>query len=337
MLRFVDGCDHYPQAGLLEKWTNAVNATVQAGAGRFGGNAIKILEASAGGTLVKTLDAHNVWIVGFAVYFTGLPTSSAVIVKFLDQGQVQLDLRLYADGTMALTRNGAALAGGRSAVAVGLATWHHVEVKVKFADTSVGNTCKVVLDGVEILNVTAAEDTKETGNTTANAIGFAGAAPNALFDDFVICDDAGAQCNDVLGDTRIHTLYPNGAGDSTQFGVVGAANNWSAAANNPSLGDTQYVYSATAGQVDLYDLTNPGLGADALGIQVVTRCRKDDAGARTLAATYSSGGTPVVGSTFSPTTTWRYYTAIATLEPNSLLPFTGSDIDALQAGLKVVS
>lgn len=336
MLRFIDGADHFDTAKITTKWTNALNATVLPSSGRFGGGAIRVNDVS-NGLLLKTLDNQATWIVGFAFYTGSFPSTNTIILKVLDAGVVQVDVRLNADGTLSVTRNGTALAGGTSTVALNTNTWHYVEFKVTIAASIGANTCQIRVDNEVVVNVTTGQNTQNTANATANAISLHGSVSNATFDDIYICDASGGVCNDFVGDSRIVTLLPNGAGDSTQWTVVNAGNNWSAQANNPSLGDGQYVYSATPGQVDLYNLQDPTLSGPIKGIQASVYSRKDDAGTRTIATAIKTGGVSFFGTTRSLSTSYLYYSTIYELNPDTVLAWTGANLIALQAGIKLIA
>lgn len=336
MLRFIDSVDHYDTAKLTTKWNNAINATVLVGSGRFGGNAVRVNDAT-NGLLLKTLDAQPTWIVGFALYTGSFPSTNTVLLKILDSGSVQVDVRLNSDGTLSITRNGAPLTGGTSTFALSTNTWHYIEFKVTIANAILVSTCQLKVDNALVADVAAGQDTQDTANATANAISLHGSVPNATFDDIYICDGAGGVCTDFIGDSRIIALLPNAAGDLTQWTVVNAGNNWSAQANNPSLNDGQYVFSATPGQVDLYNLQDPTLLGPIKGIQASVYSRKDDAGTRQIATEIKTGGAQFSGTTRNLTTSYVYYSTIYELNPFTVLAWTPADLIALQSGIKLIA
>jgi len=337
MLRFIDSFDHYATADITKKWNAAPTATINSGGGRYGGNAIRVNDVSTG-YLRKTLDAQATWIVGFAIMPTAFPTTNTAIFQLLDQGSTQVELRVYSDGTMALTRNGASLSGGLSTLALRIGAWYFIEVKVTIAAAVLANEVQVQVNGELVIDVTAGQQTKQTANASANSIQLAGLVPNTSFDDVYICDGTGLVNTDFLGDCRIYTMLPNGAGDQTDFGVVGSANNWSAVDDETPDDDATYVYSQTAAQRDLYNLQNLSIsGATIYGVQTVLDCRKDDAGARTVAATIKTGGTIYDGSAFSPGTTYQFYTETREVNPFTAVAWTDTDLTSLQAGVKCVS
>ena len=337
MLRFMDGADHYDTAHLTDKWTTGVNAAVIPGGGRFGGNCIQVGPITGGGRLLKTLDAQGSWIIGFAFYTGSFPTTNCILVQLLDSGTTQVELRLNNDGTLSVTRNGAVLSSGTSTFALSTATWHYIEWKVTIAAAISADTCIVHVDNAQVIDVATGQNTQNTANPTANAIQFAGASPQSSFDDLYIADDNGGTIVDFVGDSRIITLLPNGAGDSTQFTVVNAGNNWAAEANNPPLDDGQYVYSATPGQVDLYNLVDPTITGPVYGIQVSALARKDDAGTRQLATQIKTGGNSYTGTTRNLSTSYLFYSSIYELNPQTTIAWTGGDLIALQAGVNLIA
>lgn len=336
-LRFMDGCDHYATADITKKWNAAPTAVISSGTGRFGANALQVNDVATG-YLRKTLDAQPTWIVGFAVLPSAFPLTNTPILQLLDQGSSQVELRVYSDGTLALTRNGAPLTGGLSTFALRIGAWYFIEVKVTIANSIGANTVQVNVNNVQVINVATGQQTQQTANATANSIQLSGIVTNTNFDDIYICDGTGAINLDLLGDCRVVQMLPNGAGDQTDFGVVGSANNWAAVDDNPPDNDATYVFSQTPSQRDLYNLQDLSItGATIKGIQTVVDCRRDDVGARTVAATIKTGGTIYDGTAFSPGTVYQFFTEIRELNPHSTIAWTAADLLALQAGVKCVS
>lgn len=153
----------------------------------------------------------------------------------------------------------------------------------------------------------------------------------AIHDDVYVTD------GERLGDVKIMVLYPNAAGDLTQWTPTGAANNWDTANEHPADDDTTYVSSPTAGQQDLYNLDNIGAGFSGTikGAQALWLVKKDDMGAGVTAGLWKSGVTTDQGEDFYPSATNYLYDRQA--ERKSLftgLDWTESEINALQLGIK---
>ena len=337
MLRFIDGFDHYATADIVKKWNAAPTATINAGGGRFGGNALRVNDVSTG-YILKTLDAQPTWIVGFGVIPTAFPSTNTPIFQLLDQGSNQVELRVYSDGTLALTRNGAPLSGGLSTFALRIGAWYYIEVKVTIAASVSASAVQVHINNALVIDVAAGQNTQNTANASANGIQLAGIVPNTSFDDVYICDGTGSLNNTFIGDSRIYQMLPNGAGDETDFSVVGALNNWAAVDEIPPDNDATYVFSQTPSQRDLYNLQDLSLGSATIaGIQTVLDARKDDTGARTLAASIKTGGTIYDGSAVTPATSWLMYTETREVNPFTAVAWIPADLLALQAGVKLVS
>lgn len=337
MIRFIDGFDHYATADITKKWNVAPTATINAGGGRFGGNALRVNDVATG-YIRKTLDAQPTWIVGFGIIPTAFTYPNTPVLQLLDQGANQVELRVYSDGTLALTRNGASLAGGLSTFSLKIGAWYFIEVKVTIAPAIAGGQAQVHVNGQLVIDVTAGQQTQNTANATANSIQIAGVVPNTSFDDVYICDGTGLINNNFLGDCRVVQVLPNGAGDQTMFGVVGAVNNWAAVDEIPPDNDATYVFSQTPGQRDLYVLQAfPLLLATIKGIQTVLDCRDDDVGPRTVAASIKTGGTTYDGLAFAPGVTYQFATETREVNPFTAVAWTPADLVALQAGVKLVS
>ena len=70
------------------------------------------------------------------------------------------------------------------------------------------------------------------------------------FDDIYILDSLGTKNNDFLGDIRVDSIRPNGAGNYSQL-TPSAGNNYECVDEDP-FDDTDYVEGANAGEIDSY-------------------------------------------------------------------------------------
>jgi hypothetical protein len=342
-LRFVDSFDHYATAEFTRKYTS-VNSTpsIQSGSGRNGGgcfvNGSSIPGTSVTSNLRKTLDAQASWVIGAAFYLDTFGTAAATILALLDAGTFQTYLRVNTDGTISWIRHsGVTLATSASALSTG--TWHYIEWKVTIANSVSANTCKVRVNGVDWITLSAATDTQNTANATANAVmvgNDAALGHSMRIDDLYICDGTGSTNNDFLGDVMVTVLKPDGAGNSTQW-TPSAGSNWQNVDEASVDSDTTYNSTSTAGHVDLYALENLSYTpASIKGIQWNAQVRKDDASTYDVRRVIRSGGTDYTGSTvLSPNTTYANYHEILETDPATSAAWTKSGIDALQAGVKL--
>lgn len=333
-LRFIDGWDHYATADITRKWTSILGSPTVQAAGRFGGNCLRISTASI--NVTKTLPAAAGWVIGFAVKLPVLAANP--LVSLLDAGSAQVELRLAADGTLAVTRAATALTGGASALALSTATWYYIEWKVTIADSIAANSCQVRVNGAQWINVTAGQDTKNTANATANQVRLASpASANTDFDDLYVCDSAGSLNNDFVGDCRVEALFPTGAGTTTQW-TPSAGANWQCVDENPPTDDTDYVESSTAGQKDTYAMGDLASVPTAIfGVQTCLLARKTDAGSRSVAAVIRSGGADYDGATVALADTYAYLLEVREQDPDGPASWTAAKVSAMEAGLKLVN
>lgn len=158
------------------------------------------------------------------------------------------------------------------------------------------------------------------------------------FDDLVVLDVAGTANNDLPGQPKVECIRPTGAGSHTVLGLTGAATNWQAVADATPDGDTSYVSSATPGDIDSYAMGNlAATSGYVAGVQAVHTARKDDASVRQIATQLRIGGADYVGGTKTLTTVYLPQTDVIELNPATGLPFTLADVNAMEAGVKVIA
>lgn len=335
--RFYDSFDRYDTAQLPGQYNNLNGAKIVPGSGRFGGRSLQIDDDANNGFVLKTLDAQQIWGVCFSVQPSGFPATNTVILKILDAGAVQLDLRVYSDGTLALTRNGTALSGGKSVLALSVGAWYFIEVKVKISSSIAAHDCKVNVNNVNWIDVTAGQNSQATADASANAIWLSGTAKNCNFDDLVIYDGTGVLGNGIHGDCKLVVSLPSGAGDETDWTAVGAPSNWQAVNSVPPVGDSKYVSDAVVNDFDLYNTADLGLTGTILGVQTSLYARRDDSSARTMAAIVKSAGNVYAGAAFSPGTSYQFFNEVRMVDPATSAAWLTGAIDALQIGQKIVS
>ncbi len=339
MLRFIDGGgDHYGTSDINAKWSNSSGATVSSGTGRFGGNSLRLADYASGSFLQKTLDAQASWIIGFGIQMPGFPTSAAPLLRLLDQGVQQVELRVNPDGTLSVTRNGTTLSGGTSSFSLRSGSYYFIEFKVTIADAISASSCKVRVNGTDVITVATGQDLENTANATANSLTLHGSVANSMIDDVYVCDGQGSANVDFLGDCRVATVLPNAAGDKSEWSLTGTGltDHYTAVNNNPPDGDTSYVGSSTTGQIDLFNFADITLSGTVRGLQISVYARKDDAGPRTMAHVVKSAGTEYAGTTFSLGTSYVYQSDIRETDPATGVAWTVNGINNAQMGVKLV-
>lgn len=333
-LRFIDGFDHYAIPSQLAMKYTAYNDSggssgITTMTGRRGGSTAFLFRSSVD-WLSLTLDNQSTWIVGMALYLYG--SESSDFVRFYDpDGNTQCYVAITAAGIINLYRGTTLLASSTNALAVG--SWNFIEVKLTIADS--GGIFEVRVN--ESVWVTFTGDTKQSSSqTTANRILFSSRSTDCGFDDLYICDGTGSVNNTYLGDVRIDTVRPTGAGNYTEFGHQGSTNNWDNVDDTTIDSDSSYNYSNTVGQRDTYDCSNlPVISGSIFGVQVNMVARKDDAGGRTLRSLTRVASTDYEGTSQNIGTDYRNYRQIIEQNPNTSATWTESDINGAEFGYKV--
>ena len=334
-LRFIDSCgDYYSTAQLGRKWTANVSGQILAGGGRRAGNA---LDGSFARSYSRTIDAQGTWVVGFAYKYAAAPASDNQIMILLDVVTEQVSLRMEAStGKLKFTRSGTTL-GTVSAAALTTGVEHYIEVKAVIHPSA--GTYEVRVDGVAVISGVA-QNTRTTANSTADSFRLnTGVSIGAcMFDDVYMCDGTGATLNDFLGDVRVDAYLPAADGANSGLTPSTGTSHFALVNENPANDDTNYNSSATVGAKDTYDFANmTHTPVSIFGVQVNMTARKDDAGARSVAAVTRSGGADYDGATQGLSTSYTQYQQIVTLDPNTAAAWTKTALNAAEFGVKVAA
>lgn len=356
----IDGWDYYPTPGnaitanlAADGWVGNI-AQMSSFAGRFGGQAIGF---SSGFGFLATEPIGRRYTTEQVVIGHGLTinTNSSMggqIGAYDGEGGggYQWLLGFEQDGVIRLYRN---QAGGGSISAVVIATshakvihgfeWNEIEIKHKVHPTA--GFVEVRINTVVVLSYVG-----NTANTTVppilglpygwDSIGYVGAGGVPIWwDDRYILDniDLGTGNNNYLGNVRVNTQLTTAAGDLTEMLVTGAAANWDAV-NESALTEAEYVYSSTVGNRDLYTM-NPNVTAQNIfGVQVTGAWRQDDSTQMRGQGLLKTGGTVYFGGTGNYLAqNYHYYRDMWELNPNTGVGWTASEVNAIQAGQKLLA
>lgn len=337
-LLFVDGFDHYTTAEITKKWSGAVNATIAATSGRRGGGAYL---SSWMSYISKTLPStYSTLIVGAAFYSTHSGTQNVSIIELREGATTHFTLSL--DTTVRKlkiyrgTTSGTLLA--TSNTSLNASVWYHIEMKVVINDTTGAATIKI--NGVTDSGLTLTNtDTRNGGTTglidTIYITGGTQVSGQTYLDDFYVCDTSGSTNNDFLGDCRIDTLYPDGAGNYTEFTSSNGANY--TAVNKTTPANTPYVYSSNSGFRDSYSFSNlVSTGSDNVyAVQVNAYITKDDAGTREASTIARANSVDANGvSTGLSTSSFAFLSQVYETDP-SANNWTQTSVNSAEFGVRV--
>lgn len=218
-------------------------------------------------------------------------------------------------------------------------TWFYLEVHGKVADT--GGFVNVRLNGGTTDVVSFSGDTKNAGTSTnIDAVRMSGGSSLTnqitLLDDLYICNGLGTVNNGFLGDRRVQTLFPSGAGSTTGLTPTGSATNWQNVDEAPPSA-TDYNSSPTTGTRDTYAMTDLEAGTSTvLGVRNCVAAHKSDAGAIGLKTATKSGATLSYGSTLTLGTAMTEFSEIQETNPATSAAWSASEVNAVEFGAEVV-
>jgi hypothetical protein len=298
-----------------------------------------ITSSVAGNMMTKVLAAPVTrCIVGMAIT-TSEGNVNDLILFSGDAGVTShVQVRVLTSGAISFVRGsgvGTLLAQTAGPVAP-FNAWFYLEASCTISDT-VG-VVKARVNGVEVLSFTG--DTKNAGTaSTIDAIVFsapAGSGAGFRLDDLYVSDDTGvAPYNDFLGDVRVFTLSPTGAGNKTQLTPSTGAN-WSCVDEQP-YSAADFVTGATAGLRDTYATADLPAGVTAVhGVQLGVIAKKSDAGAKAVKTVLRSGGTDYPDSVAqTANSSDAYHRSLRLLNPNGSVAWTPTTVNAMEIGVEV--
>lgn len=346
---FVDGCDLYGSDADIQHggWALSAADLVEAvtDGGRFGGGSIRC-EYTHGVTRGVTIAASTL-CCQFAFKHEQLSEATdELFFRARNNGgsQTCASLEITVTGAIRAKNSSGALVGTSVTGVVNEQVWHYCEVKVVCADSG---SILVKIDGTEVLNLTGV-DTKPGTATDIDSVGFFGASDSSslgvVFDDFILIDDSGSNVTDLIGDRRIYTLLPDTDTATVDFSSqpsqsVGDVHT---VVDDPvpgsDDGDSTYIYSATPNDEILFDFEDlPVNPASIEAVCVTLTAKKDDAGARSMAALLSAD-VKTAGATFNPGTDYEQHRTIWEQTTEAVpASWTGTKVNAAQAGTKLVS
>jgi hypothetical protein len=226
----------------------------------------------------------NYIIVGWAFKNTDSTISyqRGVSLFYGVTGGIQCVLRHDSYGQIALLRgeyDGTTIDSAPAALNVG--DWNYIEMKLACTNSS---DYEVRVDGETVMSGSGV-DLQYQANPGASKITFRGGyggTYGCLWDDLYICDDQGSKNNDFLGEARVRTLLPSGAGTYTQWTPSAGSNYENVDETDPDE-DTTYNETGVLDNQDSFAMGNlPDSDVDVIGVRSRVVARKEGAGYRAL-------------------------------------------------------
>lgn len=343
----MDGFDHHSAATLasMVKWALTTNFSEGSSDTyrRFTGIGQYLTVNSNTAVLERVFGANEASGI-FGLAFRVIAGAAYQISPFIlyDTSTIQMAVILNDDRTFSITRGSTVLATSTYQVTTGV--WTYLELKWKIADSISSGDVVLYADGVAIITLSAAVDTKNTANAYATKVRIgrdstvnSGVAPQIYIDDFYWFDLTGSNNNAVKGPVRIVTLAPSGNGNSSQLvnNSGNSTNNYTRVDETPPNSDTDYVETSTTGNKDTYaygDLPSTTNTIHAIAINTVAK--KTDAAARTFKNQTRLSGTDYEGAEVSLNTSYTNHQEVVELNPATTAAWTKSEIDGAEFGTK---
>lgn len=336
-IHFLDSFDFYVTADIDKHWTIRQGGPTIVAAGRWGTNC---MSTSPGDGVIKQIAAgETTHYFGFNHKRATFVAAGIPIAELRDTATNTCQVTLMIDPAGKLAALRGTLAGGAyTTLGTGTTIFtanvdRHISCKVVIDDT-VGEFV-VKVNGITEINLSGVDTKTHATVATADRFGLNSqvftASETHYFDDFWWNNYAD------FGDVRVEALFPSGAGATTNF-TPSAGANWQCVDEVAENGDTDYVSSATPGDIDTYGFTNltPTSGTiKAVGIHMMAR--KDDAGVRTIAPVWRDSGVNNVGGNQNIGASYNYITQYYEKNPQTAAAATITEINADEYGVKEVA
>jgi hypothetical protein len=306
-------------------WITGYNYPYPVVAGRTG-NAINLPNGVLGNSLTYNLygAAHQTVSCGLAVM---LPTNP-----------VSLPLIAF-DGVAGVSISGLDLScplGPCGHLSIG--AWHYVECLLTLGTGSSGFV-EVRVDGVVTFSGPGNTGSAATTGSVVlcNWYGiFSQNAPTYL-DDLYITNGAGTTNTGLLGDTRVVVQLPYTNGDLSQLENSNGnfTNNYSYV-DSPVYQTSTFVASDTPGNEDTYNMADlPWPAGVVTAVQATILADKDNAATRYVKPLVRISGTDYVGTQTALSMSPEYALSLWDLNPATGLPWTITDVNDAQLGVRV--
>ena len=332
-LLFVDSFDHYTGVPHMQRKWGSLGTGPGFVTGRSGsGQAIELSATS--GTNICLGYEYRTLAAGFA---TKTNSFGGQWITFSNVGTNGFALNGYGDGRLFVNFPFSPGSGGNSGPFPGfvynLNTWYYVEVQVTF------NWTGTQMQGIYVVRINDVVIASGTIQFPWGAqilmadVGLEGPGGGARqqFDDFYITD------GELLGDYNWVCIYPNAAGDATDWTPSPAVANYLNVQEHDPDDFTTYNEAGVIGNQDLYNMDDVGTPL-IIGAQALNCSTKIAAGVASFKGSIKTNATLVQESEFNPSFgSWIYQRKPYRKNPVTGVDWTAADINAIQRGALRIS
>ena len=278
-------------------------------------------------------------IVGCAIKVDSISSPTDLMRFYEGESVYHVGLQIVSSGVIRLNCAGTTLPGESPANTIAAGQWYCVEVKVTIGDSD--GAYEVRVNGTTVASASGI-DTRNSGSGLIDRVQFRGwygstASIYVTFDDVYVLDTTGTDNNTFLGSQIVEVVFPNSNAQSNWSPSTGTSNA-ACVDENPSNDDTDYVYSTTVGNKDLYGVTScTRINANIKGVQLNADARVTDTTPQGLRPLAKSGASETSGGSYTVTSTgYKVFPVLAQYNPATGALWTPAEIAAMQIGIEHV-
>lgn len=313
--------------------------------GRKSGHSMKLVNGSS--VIFPNMGGTDVLFYGFAFKTSAIPGANYSIARHF---QVELNSELQHTQLVLTTAGEIGLAAQTGTTPIATAEtsgldiqaeeWYYIEVKILMSSSAGTGEFILYVNGVEEVNVNvrtqygfspSAPRLDHVSFISTGALG-----PRLSFDDIYFLDDAGsAPHNTFLGNCQVTTIYPEAAGDDSDFTPL-SGDNYANVDDGESIDESTYVESSTSTNQDLYDYEDVAIPTTIFGLQVNTDAVYSGTDMHQLENTVKSDTT--TNQAAARRVESDKYVALSDIweqDPDAAAAWTQSTINAAQFGMEV--
>ncbi len=337
MIIFFDGCGgFYTSDAHAQRLWDIWDANVLTTSGRRGGACIEFGQQDDASVFVPEQDTY---VVGFAMRLPLFDTGDNYF-RFSHGATNHTIMRMTANGAISIIGGAGSEIGVTANGVIAIDTYHYVEQKVFVHDTI--GTYEIIVDGVQVLNLTG-KDTRNGTETTINRINFGAfgnGGPFMRIDDLYVLDTTGdPPQNDFLGDCQIDLVLPNAVGATSDF-TPSAGNNFENVDDATPDDDTTHNETPTDNDVDSFDYPSiPAItgGSTVICVKAVACVKKTESGLARMQLLTRPVATDIPGGvTHVLSTDYLYKTEYWDENPEVSAAWTDATFNAAEFGYKKV-
>ena len=348
-LRWIEGYETLGVAGnsivslLVRKYGNPLDVSaggIDLVAGRFFGTAARLRTTTPVLCFSTPAFAPTATvIVGCAIKLDSI-ASPYDLIRFYDGDSLyHVGVQVCSSGIVRLNRAGTTLPGESVPNTIAAGQWYYLEVKVTIGDSD--GAYEVRINGTTVASALGI-DTRNSGTGLIDRVQWRGwyggtASIFAVYDDMYVLDTTGTDNNTFLGSQIVEAVFPNSNAQSNWSPSTGTSNA-ACVDENPSNDDTDYVYSTTVGNKDLYGVTScTRINANIKGVQLNADARVTDTTPQGLRPLAKSGASETSGGSYTVTSTgYKVFPVLAQYNPATGALWTPAEIAAMQIGIEHV-